>query len=186
LPRCRSSYVLHLALFTNARLGWKWLTAANTLACDDSVLIYGRKSFVRPVHRCHRYKTSFRLYWLSCRQSDQIGQFFVIGILLEAYCYFWKGEVTQIAFWATFWLSNLLHFHVHRQFQNIVCCRYFRVSEVVWCRCFGLLKLSFEVDMLAFWGLAIVWLLLENWAILFPSSGHTNCWKLCTYSIRCE
>ncbi len=30
-----------------------------------------------------------------------------------------------------FVLANLLHFHLNKQFHNMVCCRYFKVSKVV-------------------------------------------------------
>ncbi len=36
------------------------------------------------------------------------------------------------------------------------CCGYFKVSKVVWCKCFWTFKLSFDVDILAVFGLATV------------------------------
>ncbi len=37
-----------------------------------------------------------------------------------------------------FVLAILLNFHLNKQFQSMLCCRYFKVSKVVYCRCFGL------------------------------------------------
>jgi hypothetical protein len=53
---------------------------------------------------------------------------------------FLKHEVAQNNgnFWATFVKANLLNLHLNRQFQSMVCCRYFKVSKVVCCRYFGL------------------------------------------------
>jgi hypothetical protein len=38
-------------------------------------------------------------------------------------------------FWATFCFSKI---STKKQFQNMVSCRYFKVSKVFWYRCFGL------------------------------------------------
>jgi hypothetical protein len=57
----------------------------------------------------------------------------------------------MVTFWATFAEAKLLHFHLNNQFQNIVWCRYFKVSKMVWCM-FWALKLHFVVDILALFG----------------------------------
>ncbi len=39
---------------------------------------------------------------------------------------FWKDEV-EATFWVIFFSSNFLHFHINKQFQNMVCCWCFKV-----------------------------------------------------------
>jgi hypothetical protein len=45
----------------------------------------------------------------------------------------------------------MLHFHLNMQFEDMICCGYFKVSKVLRSS-----KLSFDVDNLTFWGLAAV------------------------------
>ncbi len=40
--------------------------------------------------------------------------------------------------WANFAYAFFIHFYLNRLFQSIVGYRYFKVSKVVWCKCFGL------------------------------------------------
>jgi hypothetical protein len=50
-----------------------------------------------------------------------------------------------------------------RHFQNMVCCRYFKVLKVVWCRCFGL---SNWVS--PFWGSeTVLATFFKNWVTFF-------------------
>jgi hypothetical protein len=53
----------------------------------------------------------------------------------------------MVTFWATFASTNLLHFHLNKQYQNMVCCRYSKVDVLGFqikpcCRYFGLLWLG--------------------------------------------
>jgi hypothetical protein len=55
----------------------------------------------------------------------------------------------------------------------MVCWRYFKVSKVVCCRCFGLLNLALFYIFWHFLGLKTVWANLgKNWAIFKKSSGR--------------
>jgi hypothetical protein len=42
-----------------------------------------------------------------------------------------KKPKEMATFWALFVVANLLHFHQNKQFQNMICCRCFKVSKVV-------------------------------------------------------
>jgi len=60
-------------------------------------------------------------------QGDQIGRLFCqIGYFWMLIMILWKDDVAQrIGIWLHFWLllaqENLLHFHIYRQFQCMVC-----------------------------------------------------------------
>jgi hypothetical protein len=66
------------------------------------------------------------------KQGDQIGRFF--------------------ANWATFGGSLCLN----KQFQNMVCCRYFKVQKWFDVDVLGF-QIKLVVHILAFWGLETVW-----------------------------
>jgi hypothetical protein len=53
-----------------------------------------------------------------------------------------------------------LQFHLNKQFQNINCCWYFKVSKAVWCIYFGLFA----------WPL--FWLLLKKVGRFFQTADH--------------
>ncbi len=89
------------------------------------------------------------------------------------------------SFGAAFCLSNLFHFYLNKQFQNMFCCRYFKVLKVVWCRCFWVFKLSFAVDIFGFFDLATFWAIL--WKIWWFFSNHLvtlERWNLLRYLVR--
>jgi hypothetical protein len=90
----------------------------------------------------------------------RLGDFSQIELLLEAHYDFLKRR-SRPKKWQHFGLlfavANLLHFHLNKQFKNMVYCRYFKVSKVVLCRCLGIFKLSFLLDILAFFDLETFW-----------------------------
>jgi hypothetical protein len=50
---------------------------------------------------------------------------------------FWRLAQRNGNFLGYFFVEeNLFNFHLNKQFQNMVYCRYFEVSKVVRCRCF--------------------------------------------------
>ena len=61
-----------------------------------------------------------------------------------------QGQKVPIPpFWATFCFGYFLDLQLSKQFQNMVCCRYFKI--LMWM--FWTFKLSFGVDVLAIFGL---------------------------------
>jgi hypothetical protein len=101
-------------------------------------------------------------------------QFFVNQLLLENHKIFWKDEVAQRndnIFGLLFAESNLLLFHLNWWFQNTVCCWYFKVSKVVWCRCFGLLNAAL-MKILAWFCLGTVWATIWRKRLFFKCFGH--------------
>jgi len=70
----------------------------------------------------------------------RLGDFSPVGLLLEAYQDFFK-RFCSLKKWQHFGKlfaqANLLHFHLNMQFQKMGCCRYSKVSWVVWCKCLG-------------------------------------------------
>jgi hypothetical protein len=65
-----------------------------------------------------------------------LANYLSIRLLLEAHCdcYDKVAQRNGLLFAET----NILHYHLNKQFQNMVCSRYIKVSKVVCCRCFGL------------------------------------------------
>ncbi len=78
---------------------------------------------------------------------------------------FWKVEVAQrnCDILGQFFLKHFLHYHLNKQFWNIVCCGYKRFDADVlvfqielWSRCFWLFHSSGHLDFgLKFWPYAI-------------------------------
>ncbi len=101
-------------------------------------------------------------------QGDQIGWFFSpIGLLLEALNNFLKTWSSPMKLWhfgLLFVEANLFHFKLNEQFQNMVCCRYFKVSKVVWCRCFGFSNELCCRYFGLFWLEDCLGYFLKNWA----------------------
>ncbi len=63
-----------------------------------------------------------------------LGNFLTFGLLLGLIMIFLKDEVAQrngdiLGYF--FAVANLLHFHLNKQFHNMVCCKYFKVSTLV-------------------------------------------------------
>ncbi len=103
--------------------------------------------------KCHQKPAGWPDWAIFC----QLGYFWRLIMI------FWKDEVAQnngnylgyILFKQIYYICILL------QFQNMICCRYFKVSKVVRCRCFGLSNWAF-FDLATFW--AILW---KIWRIFF-------------------
>ncbi len=47
-------------------------------------------------------------------------------------------HIKLVSFWATLCISSSLYFHKHTLHGLLKVWRYFKVTEVVWCKCFGL------------------------------------------------
>jgi hypothetical protein len=60
-----------------------------------------------------------------------LGDFSPIVLLLAAHYDFLKSPNKWQHFGLLFAVASLLHFHLNKQFQNMVCCKYFMVSKVV-------------------------------------------------------
>ncbi len=82
------------------------------------------------------------------KQGDQIGRNFAV--------------------WATFFMPNFfLHFHQTKRILSMVCCRYFKGSDGIWCRCFGLSKLALIEVFWHFWAWQLFWLLFPKFGQFF-------------------
>ncbi len=92
--------------------------------------------FLKPGEVAQAIAQSIFLRSLCC----QMGDFLPIGLLLEDHNDFFekmKKPKIMVTFWAIFCFSKFITFLPYKQFQKLVCCRYFKVLKVVRCRCFG-------------------------------------------------
>ncbi len=102
-------------------------------------MLFGKKS---------RHTLSFQLltfFVLYLSRVTRLGYFCWLGYFLKFIVIFWKDVIGQengnnLGYFLA--EPNLLKFHLNRQFQNMICCRKFKVSKVVWQRCFKLSNLA--------------------------------------------
>ncbi len=99
----------------------------------------------------------------------QLGYFWRLIIFLKR----WRSPEEWQNFGLLFAVANLLHVHLNKQFLNMVCCRYFKVSKLRW---FDVDVLGFQIELcyryLGLFALRLLGYFLEYWAIFFKFSGH--------------
>jgi hypothetical protein len=95
-----------------------------------------------------------------------------IGLLLELHWDFLKRRSSRRngAFQGFFLPKQIvLHIQLNKQFQNMVCCRYFKVLKVVWCR---LLDFQKDLSCIKFVVWQLFWPLYKKLGAFLQSSGH--------------
>ncbi len=112
---------------------------------------------------------------MTLRQGDQIGWFYTVWATFKVHLDFlkrWRSPKKWQHFRPLLASSTFIHFCLNKQFENMVCCRYFKVSKKwfdenvldfligLWCRYFSI---SWLCNCLGYF--------LKNWAI-FKSSGY--------------
>ncbi len=126
---------LHSGRLANIRLGLKCQTVTN-------VQVDSKKAF----------DSNCTLIWFFCKNPITFQRYLppsgwpegafllLIGLLLKDHFDFLKrwSDLIMTTFWATFYVRIFLHFHLNYHLQSIP--TYFRVSNAVRCRCFGLLN----------------------------------------------
>ncbi len=75
----------------------------------------------------------------------------------------------MVTFWATFCLSNSIHFHLNKVGFVAGALSFKSGFMLMFCT----FKLGFDVDSLALWASQLFWLLLQKCGLIFSqSSGH--------------